>query len=108
MRTEPRIELLETLAATVLAAVAREYPHHQSHLLESDDDAVPPRRLHPMFYGSFDWHSAVHGHWTLVRLLRLHPNGRSASAARAHLSSHWRAALIPTKRALAPSRRRAP
>jgi hypothetical protein len=89
---QPPVELLEVLAATALAAVAREYPHHQAHLLESDDDSAPPRRLHPVFYGSFDWHSSVHGHWTLVRLLRVHANGRFAAAARAHLAAHLRTA----------------
>ena len=56
-----------------LAAIHREYPSHVSHLLRSDADARPPRELTPAFYGSFDWHSAVHGHWCLARLARLHP-----------------------------------
>ena len=64
------------LAALPLAAIRREYPSHVSHLLNRDGDARPPRDLTPAFFGSFDWHSAVHGHWCLARLVRLHPNAR--------------------------------
>ncbi len=61
------------LAQLISAAVHREYPNQIVHLLRDDEDVQPPRALHPIFFGSFDWHSAVHGHWALVRLLRLHP-----------------------------------
>lgn len=54
----------------VLSSLHREYPNHITHLLTSDADVGPPRRLTPAFYGCFDWHSAVHGHWCLVRLVR--------------------------------------
>jgi hypothetical protein len=60
---------LEALATTALAAVRREYPHMLIQQLNSDADLVPPRQLQPAFYGSYDWHSAVHSHWTLVRAL---------------------------------------
>src|SRR2546426_807048 len=50
-----------------LAAIGREYPSHVLHLLRSDADVRPPRELTPSFFGSFDWHSAVHGHWCIVR-----------------------------------------
>ncbi len=53
--------------------VTREYPHKLDHVLGSDEDALPPRILHPIFYGSFDWHSCVHGWWTLLTLRRLVP-----------------------------------
>jgi hypothetical protein len=72
-------------AELVLAAVHREYPSHILHLLGSDADVAPPRELTPAFYGSFDWHSSVHGHWTLARLARLHPGESFAPAARAAL-----------------------
>lgn len=52
-----------------LACVHREYPNKISHTMRSDADAKTPRQLHPSFYGCFDWHSSVHGHWLLVRLL---------------------------------------
>ncbi len=60
---------LEALATTALAAVQREYPHMLIQELNSDADVLPPRRLNPAFYGSYDWHSAVHSHWLLVRAL---------------------------------------
>ena len=58
---------LATLAAAALAAVRQEYPHRLDQELRSDRDLRPPRELHPSFYGSYDWHSAVHNHWLLVR-----------------------------------------
>jgi hypothetical protein len=60
---------LEALATTALAAVKREYPHQLIQELNSDADVLPPRLLNPAFYGSYDWHSAVHNHWLLVRAL---------------------------------------
>ncbi|HEU4350537.1 MAG TPA: DUF2891 domain-containing protein [Burkholderiales bacterium] len=60
-------------AATALANVVREYPRHVGHLLTRADEDLAPRKLHPAFYGSYDWHSAVHMHWLLVRVLRLFP-----------------------------------
>jgi hypothetical protein len=60
-------------AALALSALHREYPNKLSYVLTSDADVLPPRRLTPAFYGCFDWHSAVHGHWALARLVRLCP-----------------------------------
>jgi DUF2891 family protein len=61
------------LARRALANIAREYPNLPHHVLVADADAVPPRELHPTFFGCFDWHSAVHTHWLLVRLLNKAP-----------------------------------
>jgi Protein of unknown function (DUF2891) len=66
-------ELAAAFAAAALANVTREFPRHVSHLLNGEGEDLNPRKLHPAFYGSYDWHSAVHMHWTLVRVLRLHP-----------------------------------
>jgi hypothetical protein len=74
------------LASLALACVHREYPNKIAHVMDSDEDALPPRRLTPAFYGCFDWHSAVHGHWLLARLARLHPDAPFAAAARAALA----------------------
>jgi hypothetical protein len=63
-------ELAARLVRLSLGCVDREYPNKPNDVKKSDDEAVPPRGLHPAFYGCFDWHSAVHGHWTLVRVLR--------------------------------------
>jgi hypothetical protein len=68
------------LAGMVLAALHRPYPTKIAHVLHDDGDALPPRQLTPIFYGSFDWHSAVHGHWTLARLLRRFPGADFAAA----------------------------
>ena len=73
-------------AQLALDCVHREYPNKVSHVLNSDDDARPPRELTPSFYGCFDWHSSVHGHWLLARLARLYPESAAAGAARAALA----------------------
>jgi len=78
-------------AALALAGVRREWPHSYQHLANGPADVRSPRRLHPAFYGCFDWHSAVHGHWTLARLRRLFPElpaGRKiASVLDQHLTA---------------------
>lgn len=76
----------ERFATLALACVHREYPNKVAHVLERDGDALPPRRLTPAFYGCYDWHSAVHGHWLLARLVRTHPEAAWAPRARAALA----------------------
>jgi hypothetical protein len=73
-------------AATASAYVAlgldhleREYPNHPGHLLEGPHDLRPPSAMHPIFYGSYDWHSSVHMHWMLLRALDHHPDERQAA-----------------------------
>src|SRR5690349_21543091 len=61
-------------AALALANIAREYPHKLDHTMGGDADAATPRALHPSFHGSYDWHSCVHMHWTLARLVRRFPD----------------------------------
>ena len=63
--------MLRRFASLALSCVHREYPNKVAHVLLSDADAQPPRQLTPAFYGCFDWHSAVHGHWLLARLARI-------------------------------------
>lgn len=70
-------------AQAALGHVAREYPNKLDHVMAGDADALGPRALHPIFFGSFDWHSCVHGYWTLATLLRLHPGIAEASTIRA-------------------------
>ncbi len=69
----PLVASLAELARRALANIGREYPNHPQYLLTEDADAVPPRVLHPVFFGCFDWHSAVHTHWLLVRLVNTDP-----------------------------------
>ena len=73
-------------AGLALHCVHLEYPNKLAHTLASDADARPPRTLTPAFYGCYDWHSSVHGHWLLVRLLRQFPSATFAPAARAALA----------------------
>jgi hypothetical protein len=76
---------LGRFADLALACVHREYPNKIAHVLDSDADARPPRELTPVFFGCYDWHSSVHGHWLLARLARLEPEAEFAPAARAAL-----------------------
>ena len=66
--------LAARMARIALGHVAREYPHKLDHVYENDGDARTPRALHPAFFGSFDWHSCVHGWWTLLTLRRRFPD----------------------------------
>jgi hypothetical protein len=87
----------ETLAANlvelVLSCIDREYPHSQICWFESDADIQPPRQITPAFYGCLDWHSAVHGHWMLVRLCRYFPAAQFQERIRQALTH----SLTPTK-----------
>src|SRR3954452_19711945 len=76
----------ERFANLALACVHKEYPNKISHNLNSDADVAPPRKLTPAFYGCYDWHSSVHGHWLLARLIRTFPNAPFARKARAALA----------------------
>lgn len=69
-------------AELALACVHREYPNKVAHVMNGDADARPPRELTPAFYGCYDWHSSVHGHWLLVRLMRTFPDAPFAARAR--------------------------
>ena len=75
----------ERFAKLALACVHKEYPNKIAHVLNSDADVAPPRKLTPAFCGCYDWHSSVHGHWLLVRLLRNFPDAPFAKDARAAL-----------------------
>jgi hypothetical protein len=73
-------------AALALKCLHQEYPNKLSHTMKGDADARPPRELTPAFFGCYDWHSAVHGHWLLVRLARLYPEAAFARNAREELA----------------------
>lgn len=73
-------------ADLALACVHQEYPNKIAHVLASDRDVLPPRELAPAFYGCYDWHSSVHGHWLLARLARTFPEADFAPRARAALA----------------------
>jgi hypothetical protein len=69
-----------------LRCVHLEYPNKIAHVLNSDADARPPHELTPAFYGCYDWHSSVHGHWLLARAIRLFPKAPFVADARATLA----------------------
>jgi hypothetical protein len=77
-----------------LGHVAREYPHKLDQVLNDDGDLLPPRVLHPVFFGSFDWHSCVHGWWLLLTLQRLYPARPEAQAVAALAATTFTPAKI--------------
>jgi hypothetical protein len=81
-------------AKLALKCVTKEYPNKPEHVLNDAGDVQNPKALHPAFYGCYDWHSSVHGHWMLVRLLRLFPNLPEAPAIRQALDDNLRAENI--------------
>jgi hypothetical protein len=78
--TKLDFSLASHMARIALGHVTKEYPHKLDHVLLGDEDALAPRALHPIFFGSFDWHSCVHGWWTLLTLRRLFPEIEEAGA----------------------------
>jgi hypothetical protein len=75
-------DIASHFARTALGHVTREYPNKLDHVLTDPEDVKSPRELHPIFYGSFDWHSCVHGYWTMARCLRRFPDLPEAPAIR--------------------------
>ncbi len=79
----------ERFATLALDCLHKEYPNKIAHVLNGDQDVKPPRELTPAFYGCYDWHSSVHGHWLLVRLVRTFPSAPFAGRARAALAQSF-------------------
>src|ERR1700722_8655191 len=79
--------LADQFAKAALGHVTREYPNKLDHVLTGPEDLVSPRVLHPIFFGSFDWHSCVHAHWLLARLLHRCPALTDADRIRDHFTS---------------------
>ena len=75
-------------ARLALKCVAKEFPNKPEHVMNDRRDVQTPKELHPSFYGCYDWHSSVHGHWMLVRLLRMFPNLREADTIRQALDKN--------------------
>ena len=75
-------------ARLALAGIGKEYPNKPADVLNGDADVRPPREIHPAFYGSYDWHSSVHGHWMLVRLLKRFPGMALRAEIRQALASN--------------------
>jgi hypothetical protein len=71
-----------------LKGLSKEYPNKPEHVMAGPDDLKAPAGLHPAFFGSYDWHSSVHGHWMLARLVRVIPDLKEAAEIRAVLGAH--------------------
>lgn len=80
------LEAASLFADLALRGITREYPNKLDHVMNGPDDVLSPSQLHPVFFGSYDWHSCVHGHWLLVRLLKLRPDLPEGPEIRATLN----------------------
>jgi hypothetical protein len=87
------------LAQLPLKCVRKEYPNKLDHVMNAAGEVQSPRALHPAFYGCFDWHSSVHGHWMLVRLLKTFPQLPEAREIRAALNENLSRANLQTEAA---------
>ncbi|HEX2746817.1 MAG TPA: DUF2891 domain-containing protein [Verrucomicrobiales bacterium] len=87
---EPALTVAQAshFAALALKGISKEYPNKLDHVIRDAADVQSPRALHPAFYGCFDWHSSVHGHWMLVRLLKTQPGMPEAAAIRSALRAN--------------------
>ena len=85
-------------ASIALKHVGREYPNKLDHVLNGPDDVRSPQELHPIFFGSFDWHSCVHGHWLLARLYRRFPELPDATAIRTLFNHQFSPAKVEGER----------
>ncbi|HEY3580937.1 MAG TPA: DUF2891 domain-containing protein [Pyrinomonadaceae bacterium] len=81
-------------AALALKCVTREFPNKPEHVINNNSEVLSPKTLHPAFYGCYDWHSSVHGHWMLVRLLKSFPNLPESAQIRAALNANLTAENI--------------
>ena len=86
-------------ARIALGHVAREYPHKADHVMTGDGDVYRPRAVHPIFFGSFDWHSCVHGYWLLARVRRLFPDLPEAARIDALFADAFTPAKVEVERA---------
>jgi hypothetical protein len=87
----------DRFARLALACIDREFPNKPDHVLDSEADAKVPREFHPAFFGCFDWHSSVHGHWMLVRLLKTFPDFASGKEIRSRLAAHFTPESLSTE-----------
>jgi hypothetical protein len=80
------VESASLFAGLALHGIEQEYPNKLDHVMNGAEEVLSPSELHPVFFGSYDWHSCVHGHWLLVRLLKLYPELPEAGEIRAALN----------------------
>jgi hypothetical protein len=98
---EPRhvltLEQASAFARLALNGLSKEFPNKLDHVMAAPADVKAPRALHPAFYGSYDWHSSVHGHWMLLRLLKLFPALPESKEIRTVLGEHFTAEALRTE-----------
>jgi hypothetical protein len=82
-------EMASQFSGIVLSNVTREYPNKMDHVMAGAADVKGPRALHPLFYGSFDWHSCVHSYWLLARIYRLFPDLPASGKIRRVIEEHF-------------------
>ena len=92
-------ERASAFAKLALKGAKKEYPYKPGVVLAGEEDVKAPRAFHPAFYGCFDWHSAVHGHWLLVRVLKQYPDLPEAREIRAVLNDHLTAENVKVEAA---------
>ena len=90
-------EQASAFAKLALKGLRKEYPNKPGDVLNGPDDIKAPKEMHPAFFGSYDWHSSVHGHWMLVRLLRLYPDLPEAKQIREALNANLTGENIATE-----------
>ena len=88
------LALANKMAKIALGHVTREFPNKLDHVMTGCADVSSPRELHPIFFGSFDWHSCVHGYWLLARLYRRFPQFEQAPSIRTFFESNFTAPNI--------------
>lgn len=91
------IEQAERLSALPLKCIQQEYPNKLGQVLNNDSELKSPKILHPTFFGCFDWHSSVHGHWLMIKTLKLFPEIKTAKNIREKLNQQITAENIKTE-----------
>ena len=92
------MEQAESFVKLALAGIDREFPNKTGHVTTGSDDQKTPKQMHPVFYGHFDWHSAVHGHWMLIRVLKIYPKAPFSEEVRSVLKERFTAEGILAER----------
>ena len=90
-------ETASGFAGLALKCIQKEFPNKLDHVMNNAGEVKSPKALHPAFYGCFDWHSCVHGHWMLVRLLKLFPDLPEAKEIRAAINKNLTAENLKTE-----------
>lgn len=92
-------DMAARFARIALGHVTRPFPHKADHIITGPDDLYSPQTVHPVFYGSFDWHSCVHSYWLLIRIRRLFPDLEEVAAITAVVDAHFTESKIAVERA---------